>query len=300
MKPRIFSIQQKGQIHSISFDAMASPCEILLESKNLKLVQNVAEKATAEVWRIQDKYSRYQADSLCSKINGSAGRAVPIDQETFDILSFADQCFRISQGMFDITSGVLRKVWHFDGSQNVPSETEINTILPCVGWEKVQWSKQQVTLPQEMELDFGGIGKEYAVDKVTQLIKQVSECSALINLGGDLAVSRPREDNKPWQVGIDLNGLQRQPKVVISFTEGAVATSGDANRFLLKEGKRLSHILNPKTGWPIADAPSSITVASSSCLNAGMASTLAMLEGNKAESFLQDNGFKHWLYRDKS
>ena len=283
--------------HRILFNAMASPCEIIIESNNLTSVKNIASLVTNETWRIENKFSRYQANNTCSEINNSNGHPIKIDNETLKLLQFSEQCYQISNGLFDITSGVLRKVWRFNGSSNIPSVSEVNKVLPYVGWKKVSYSDTHIVVPKAMEIDFGGIGKEYAVDKVCELITAHSSCSALVNFGGDLAVTTPRNTNKPWSVGIDLQGIANNKSINISFSNGAIATSGDANRYLIKKGKRYGHILNPHTGWPVDNAPSSITVASSSCLNAGIISTIAMLQGENAETFLTDNDFKHWCFR---
>jgi len=282
----------------IQFHAMASPCEIIIESNDLELANTIAQLVTTETWRIEDKYSRYQKSSVCSQINKSNNSPIDIDKETFELLKFAEQCYQLSDGLFDITSGVLGKAWHFDGSGNIPTSTQVNQLLPFVGWDKVSYHEKSITLPESMEIDFGGLGKEYAVDKVCQLIRQHTNSSVLVNFGGDIAVTTPRKNNTPWTVGIDLQGIEQNKKVSISFTQGAIATSGDANRYLENNGKRYSHILNPQTGWPIEHSASSITVASSSCLNAGIMSTLAMLQGKEAEEFLTENEVKHWCFRE--
>lgn len=291
------NIEKCNSGHRILFNAMASPCEVIIESDDFAIVERISQLITTETWRIENKYSRYQTSNVCSQINNSNNFPVEIDNETVELFKFAEQCYQLSDGLFDITSGVLRKVWRFDGSNNIPSASSVNDILPFVGWSKIKFDERTVTIPSSMEVDFGGIGKEYAVDKVCQLIKQHINCSALVNFGGDLAVTTPRKNNKAWSVGIDLQGIPNQKNVTISFSHGAVATSGDANRYLEKSGKRYSHILNPLTGWPIENAARSITVASSSCLNAGIISTIAMLQGKGAEDFLKSNDFKYWCFR---
>ncbi len=292
-----YTIEKCALGHRIRFSAMASPCEVIVEVDSHSSVDQLAKLITDETWRIENKYSRYQTESICTKINNSHNNPISIDTETYELLKFSEQCYQISNGLFDITSGVLRKVWRFDGSNIIPSSPQVEAILPLVGWTKIEYNEQHIMLPKGMEIDFGGIGKEYAVDKICQLITQNTLCSALVNFGGDLAVTAPRKDNKPWSVGIDLTGISSNKSVNISFERGAIATSGDASRYLEKDGKRYSHILNPKTGWPIEHAPSSITVASTSCLNAGIISTIAMLQGENAEQFLDENDFKHWTFR---
>jgi len=119
-----------------------------------------------------------------------------------------------------------------------------------------------------------------------------------------LSATSPRKNNQPWQDGIDHQGIinkdsntNKANKVVVSLLQGALATSGDANRFLLKNGKRYSHILNAKTGWPIEDAPHSITVVAPQCIQAGILATLALMQGINAEDFLAEQEIKHWAIR---
>jgi thiamine biosynthesis lipoprotein len=276
---------------------MASPCEVLIETKDKQLAEKIGQVVSEEVWRIQDKYSRYDTTSLCSRLNNSHGQVFSIDHETFQLLTFAHQCFELSDGLFDITSGVLRKAWRFDGSDNLPSESEVTDLLPLLGWHKVTFDESHVILPKGMEIDFGGIGKEYAVDKAIQMIVQHTNAPALVNLGGDLCATSPRKNNQRWQVGIEHPGFTDKKMMVVSLLEGALATSGDAKRYLLKAGKRYSHILNAKTGWPIEDAPRSMTVVAPKCIQAGILATLALMQGTDAEKYLDQHEIKYWVIR---
>lgn len=283
--------------HSIHFDAMASPCEVIVASNNKKLAQTLGQLIADEVWRIEDKYSRYKTSSVCSAINHSRGQAVAIDQETFALLNFADTCYQLSEGVFDITSGVLRNAWQFDGSDNIPSEELVQQTLQHIGWEKVQFDELEIILPENMELDFGGIGKEYAVDRAMLIANDFTQKPVLVNLGGDLAANKPRRANVPWQVGIEHPGFVERKPMVVSLLSGALATSGDAKRFLFKDNIRYSHILNAKTGWPIAQAPRSITVVAPQCIQAGILATLALMQGHNAEAFLTEQDIKFWAIR---
>lgn len=306
-KNRKITLTKNKGSYGISFNAMASPCEVIIESTDKKLAQQLANIVTAEVWRIEDKYSRYNPNSLCSTINVNAGQSVSIDEETYLLLNFADHCYQLSDGLFDITSGALGAVWSFDGksvgSNQFPSQSDIESVLPYLGWDKIKFDHQQITLAKGMEIDFGGIGKEYAVDRAIILAKQLSEKPILVNLGGDLAVTGPRNNSEPWQVAIerpDVDTEQDKTKsadMIISLKSGALATSGDARRFLIKDGIRYGHILNTKTGWPIVKAPRSITVVAPQCIQAGILATLALLQGSKAEHFLTEQDIIFWARR---
>lgn len=294
---RSTKITQQEDGFYISFDAMASACQIIVDSTDRDFVDKIGEHVSQEVWRIEDKYNRYDPHSFCSKINQSAGKPIAIDNETYALLNFADTCYRLSEGVFDITSGVLRKVWCFDCSDNVPNQKAIAIELENVGWHKVKYDSMQLTLPANMEIDFGGLGKEYAVDRALQLIKSFTKQPTLVNLGGDLATNSARNGGMPWQVGIEHPGFVEKKTMVVALYKGALATSGDAKRFLIKNGQRYSHILNAKTGWPIVDAPRSITVAAPQCIQAGVLATLSQMQGEHAEQFLEEQEIKHWSIR---
>ena len=303
-KKRTLKLSNQKDSHNISFNAMASPCEVIIQTQNKRLAEQVAQCVSREVWRIEDKNSRYDSRSLCSQINTSAGKKIAIDEETFLLLNFADQCYQLSEGLFDISSGVLRKVWSFDSAsgeyQNFPSETEVNKLLGCVDWQRVVYDRQNITLPLNMELDFGGIGKEYAVDRCILLAKQITDEPILVNLGGDLAVTGPRLNNQAWQVAIehpDNDALGQPQDMIVALNHGALATSGDARRYLIKEGIRYGHVLNAKTGWPIIHAPRSITTVAPQCIQAGILATLALLQGEHAEQFLTEQDITFWARR---
>ena len=282
---------------TLSFFAMASLCEVLIDTHDKKLAIRMGNIAANEAWRIEDKYSRYDKYSLCSEINANAGGRVEIDDETYHLIEFIQQCYHLSDGEFDITSGVLRKAWFFDGSDNIPSKKRVNELLSFVGWQHVEYAPTYIMLKKGMEIDFGGIGKEYAVDRTIVLLSDIANIPVLVNYGGDLAVSGQKKNNEPWQVGIEHPSFTSDTSSLVTLTSGAIATSGDANRFLLKDGHRYSHILNVKTGWPVELPPNSITVAAPKCIQAGFLATLALLQGIDAEEFLKEQDILHWSIR---
>lgn len=284
--------------HKISFSAMASPCELLIEfspEPRQTDLQLLADIAFNETKRIEQKFSRYRQHNLCFAINNARGEKVTIDQECFRLLEFANECYVASEGLFDLTSGVLRKLWLFDGSNRIPPQQSIDQLLPKMGWQKVEYSNEYIRMPEGMEIDFGGIGKEYAVSRVAQLCSEAQpELSIVVNFGGDLQLTRPRKDGQAWSIGIENPGQQNMASGILKVLSGALATSGDARRFLLHKGKRYSHILNPRTGWPVSGAPRSVTVAAQHCIQAGCLATMALLQGRYAEDFLKAQNVKYW------
>jgi thiamine biosynthesis lipoprotein len=286
-----------GQTHWIGrFRAMASPCEVLLDVDDGDEARRLAELAAAEAWRIERKYSRYRDDSVVHEINTSDGAPVTVDEETAGLLAFADRCHALSGGHFDITTGILRRVWQFDGSDRVPSRNQVKALLPLIGWAKVDWQPPELVLPSGMEIDLGGLGKEYAVDRAAELLGRETDQGVLVNFGGDLRALRPPRAGH-WTVGIEDPRRDRHAWRQITLARGGLATSGDARRYLLRRGVRYSHVLNPRTGWPVRQAPRSVTVIADCSLEAGMLATLALLRGRHAEEFLQEQNVTFWCYR---
>lgn len=276
---------------------MASNCEILVDNPDQTLATHLTRMAQEETLRIQHKFSRYETNNVLWEINHAQGKPLRVDEETAQLLSFADLCYTLSDGLFDITSGCLRRVWTFDGSDRIPAKDAIENLLPLIGWKKVIWKNPELQLPDGMEIDFGGIGKEYAVDRVLHHLRGQTDSPLLVNFGGDLAVTGPRRDGSPWQVGIETPDSNKHANNVLEISAGALATSGDSRRFLQHQGTRYSHILNPFNGWPIQQAPRSVTVAGSNCVQAGMLATFALLQGIDAENFLKAQGAVFWCLR---
>ncbi len=275
------------------FTAMAGPCEVLVDTDSPPRAQRALELASREARRIERKFSRYRPDSEVGRINGSRGRPVSVDEETAHLLDYAATCHEISEGMFDITSGVLRRAWTFDGSDRVPTQAAVADLLKHVGWERVTWRDRTLTMPAGMELDLGGIGKEYAVDRAANLIAAAIPDAFVVNFGGDLYASGARRGGRAWGIGVDDPERTGEAMIAaIQLSQGGLATSGDARRYVLFQGKRLGHILNPKTGWPVEGAPRSVTVIAPTCVEAGMLSTLAYLQGAGARAFLEAEGVR--------
>jgi thiamine biosynthesis lipoprotein len=280
-----------------SFTAMGSPCALLLETDDQLIAEQLVQAVAVEAWRIEDKFSRYIPGNIIDRINSSDGTPVEVDEETAGLIDFAAALTELSEGRFDLTSGVLREAWTFDGSDNVPDAATVNAVLERVGWHRIVWSRPALTLLPGMQIDLGGIGKEYAVDKAVAVLREKTGIACLINFGGDLFATEESADAAGWKVGVEAPDSDgRIANKVIRLMNGALATSGDARRFLLKNGVRYGHILNPVTGWPVVDAPRSITVAADTCTQAGMLATLAMLQGENAESFLSQQDLQYWCY----
>jgi thiamine biosynthesis lipoprotein len=284
------------RLERFRFRAMGSPCELQLYAESRKAATSIAEACGREIARLEKKFSRYREDSLATRINRSAGNSsgIEIDDETAALLDFADTAHRESSGRFDPTAGVLRRVWDFR-SGRLPDRKDIEKTLSCVGWSKLLWDRPRLVLPQAgMELDFGGFVKEYAADRVAELCRTKGLASGLIDLGGDLAVVGPHPNGSPWLVGIRNPRRPDQAIARISIDSGGLATSGDYERFMIVDGERYSHLLDPRTGESFRKGPACVSVTADHCLIAGVSSTIAMLHDELAcEGFLDRLGLPH-------
>jgi len=274
---------------------MGCPCEVLAATPDAGAAQAIARRGADEAWRIERKFSRYRSDSVVSAINASAGTPVHVDAETGRLLDYAAHCYALSEGLFDVTSGVLRRAWTFDGTDRLPDAAAIAALRSRVGFGKLLRDGDTVTLPAGMEIDLGGIAKEYAVDRALSALQDAG-LPVLVNFGGDLcANAAPRQ--QPWQVGVENTAPGAAPAMVLELSAGALATSGDAHRYVERQGVRYGHILDPRSGWPVQGAPRSVTVAAATCIEAGTLSTIAYLHGAGAEAFLDEMGVRHWCIR---
>jgi thiamine biosynthesis lipoprotein len=282
-------------IFSHTFKAMGGPCEVRLYAPNAARAQACAAAAQAEILRLERKYSRYREDSLTSLVNRSAGdaRGVEVDAESAGLLDYAHTAWAQSEGLFDITSGVLRRVWDFKAGR-IPSSEELAAILPLIGWDRLRWDKPRLVLPLAgMELDFGGYVKEYAADRAAFTARAAGARHGFVELAGDIALIGPHPDDAPWQIGIRHPRHPEQAMASIPLASGAIASSGDYERYFELDGQRYCHVLNPKTGWPV-QGMASVSVVAEQCLVAGTASTIAMLKGaEEGPSWLDELGLRH-------
>jgi len=277
-----------------TFAAMACTAEVQLYARDEAEARRAFAAVQTEVERIEAKYSRYRADSALAAVNrGAGGAPVPIDAETAALLDYADACWRQSGGLFDITSGVLRRAWDFRRAV-LPDPGVLRGALDCVGWDRVRRGAGTIALTPGMEIDFGGIGKEYAADRAAAAAGALGIRHGLVNLGGDLRVIGAHPDNRPWMIGIVHPRDPARTIAHLPLREGGLATSGDYERFFIHDGRRYCHILSPRTGWPI-DGPQAVSVIAPLCTVAGSCATIAMLSEGGATDYLRAQGLPYLL-----
>ncbi len=284
-------------LRDYGFTAMGSPGLIRLYSPERRQADAAAAAAMNEIARIENRYSRFLPDSVLSGLNrvGRAGGAIEVDAETAGIVDYAFSCHRKSGGLFDITAGCLRQAWDFSVPR-LPDRRTVEELLRRVGLDKLDWRSPRLTFTQPgMELDFGGICKEYAVDRAAETCLSHGLDHGLIDLGGDIRVLGPQADGAPWPIGVRHPRMPGSLAASLMLGGGGMATSGDYERFIEVDGTRYCHILDPRSGWPISGL-SSVTVLAGSCLLAGSVATIAMLKGRDGADWLRGLNVTHlWI-----
>ena len=281
--------------YGVAFSAMASTCEVRLAAADEAEARRLAQGAIDEVRRIEVKYSRYRSDSIVSRINAAAGQGkVECDDETVALFGYTDALYAASGGLFDITSGVLRRAWNFREAR-IPGDEQLQPLLALIGWDGVQWqaAKKSIGLPRAgMEIDFGGFGKEYAADRAAAILAENGVRHGYVNLGGDMRVVGPQPDGSPWIIGIQDPRRHEHTVAAIPVESGALTTSGDYERFFDLDGRRYCHILDPRTGMPV-ETWRSVSVLAPVAVAAGSYSTIAMLKGDGALDFLEKSNLAY-------
>ena len=259
---------------------MGSPCAISFYCTCSEQFNAIVELCISRINQLENQYSRFKPDSLLSKINNSAGsnQSFHLDNELWALLAYADTAHTISDGLFDITSGVLRKVWDFK-QKKIPQLGDIAKTLKLVGWSKITLNQNEFSLPlQGMEIDLGGIVKEYAADVLVGLAIENGVKHGLVDLGGDIAIVGPHPNHLPWQVAISHPQNPSKAIATIPLMSGGLASSGDYQRFIIIDDEKYCHILNPTTGWPVMGF-AAVSVWAPQCVVAGTLATTAMLKG---------------------
>lgn len=274
-----------ARVRKLSFHAMGTTCEVQYVAPEGDEQALTFERAVVGwVAAFEAKYSRFRPDSLISRINAAAGRhGVEIDGEAESLFNLCDTIFAMTRGVLDPTALPLIQLWnHKSAAPRVPSVMEIAGARGLVGWRKVQRTPGRVFLPVAgMALDFGGFGKEYAVDMVAQLALDRGIPAALVDFGHDLRAIGTPPGRVAWHVGLED---PKNPGAVagsVGLAGRGIASSGDYIRCFHAGGKRYGHIIDPRTGWPVDNGSIQATVIATSCLQAGVLSTTAFALGQR-------------------
>ena len=274
----------KPVLYTTRFALMGGPATVrFVDARGRERAEAIARKVEAEAWRIEAKFSRFRADSVLCRLNaGAGGPPAPADEETCALVRSALDLSRLTGGRFDPTVGILGRVWNFREGR-IPSRDELEALMPLVDAGAVGVLPGSVRLGRAgMALDLGGVGKEYAVDRVADLLREEGVASALVNFAGDVRTVGRRGDGRPWSVGVQDPRLPDRVRFAIRVRARAgIATSGDYERFFERDGVRYHHLLDATTGRP-ARGVRSATVIAGTASAAGSLATAAFLLGPDA------------------
>ena len=271
-------------VRRVEFRALGTPCarQFRLEDENKSL--QFLNDALGWLSRFEAKFSRFRSDSLVSQINREAGKNwVRVDTEMSEMLDTAERLYRLTEAILDPTMLPMLQVWDWKKLHTqLPSDAEISHAKSLVGWDKVERKTGKVMLPiAGMGLDFGGFGKEFAVDQLVQIARQFGIKDALIDLGRDVYGLGGNGLHPFWHVGLEDGINPGNCWGGVAVSDFALCTSGDYARRFEHQGKRYGHIIDPRTGWPVANGMRAASVCAPSCLQAGIYSTAIFVMGRK-------------------
>lgn len=211
--------------------------------------------AVAEITRIEKLISSWDPNSQTSEINRNAGiKAVKVDRELFDLIDRSLGISKLTDGAFDISYASMDKIWKFDGSMTkMPTEDEIKSSVSKIGYKNILLDKENSTVflvNSGMKIGFGAIGKGYAADKAKKLLMSKGVVAGIINASGDMNTWGKQTNGEPWKVAITNPLDKNKAFALLPITNGAVVTSGNYEKFVVFNGVRYSHIIDPRTGYP--------------------------------------------------
>ena len=244
------------------------------------------DKAFEEIARVENIFSVYKYDSEISRINRSkAGEAIPVSEEVFGLVERSVECSKKTNGAFDITVKPLVDLWRKAGdSKRLPSDGQLADALKKVGSQYIALDKEKDTITfqrEGMALDFGGIAKGYATDRAAAILRGRGVENALISSGGNIYCLGMKSDKEMWKVAIEHPRDEKKIFAALRLKDKAIDTSGDYEKYFIIGGKRYSHIIDPRTGYPIGDKVVSATVVADDATSCDMfATALCVLDEN--------------------
>lgn len=264
---------------------MGSVFEISLVGTDSASLEYQIQLVIDEIERIENLISEWRPNTQISEVNRNAGiRPVKVDREVFELTRRAISYSILSDGAFDISVAALDKIWRFDGNMDaLPSDAAVQNSVTKVGFEKIELDSIASTIflkQSGMKIGFGSIGKAYAADRGRHILQEMGVKGGLINASGDIALWGKPPGKKSWSIGISDPEKPYKITRKLRMKEGAVATSGNYQKYVMFNGVRYSHIINPRTGYPATEL-ASVTVIGPMAEFANALSTSVMVLGVK-------------------
>ena len=256
---------------------MGNRFEISVVSDDEQWGENLIESAISEIRRIERLLTTFSENSQTNQINANAGiRPVRVDKEVFNLISRCIKISELTQGAFDITYGSIdKRLWNFDKTMTaLPDAATAKKMVRLINYRNIVLNKEATSVflkEKGMRIGFGGIGKGYAADRARLILEQNDVTGGVVNAAGDLTTWGSQPNGKPWTVGIADPNTKQSPFSYLDISDMAVATSGSYEKFVTINGKRYSHTIDPKTGFPVSGIKS-VTII---CTSAELADALA-------------------------
>jgi FAD:protein FMN transferase len=270
--------------HQLSFQAMSTNCRVNFRANDAPLARNFQAEVLRWVAWFEAQYSRFIPDSLIGRINAAAGQHwVEVDAETDALFNLCHEMVFFTRGVFDPTALPLMRLWNWKARPPVvPTAQQVAAARELTGWRKIERRKGAIFLPREgMCLDLGGIGKEYAVDRVLTMALDGGITNLLVDFGEDVRVHGEPPERGLWHVGLEDPKHPGQCWTGVAVNNHAVATSGDYLRHFTADGRRYGHIIDARDGYPVNNGCLSVSVIAPHCTMAGILSTSAFVLGTK-------------------
>lgn len=293
MLPTSAAATWSAGVYGVRFRALGTAAQVLVT--RAAALPSALEVVLAEVDRVDQAASRFRVDSELMGLCAAGGRAVPVSEELWDLVTVAMRAARLSDGAVDPTVGaaLCRAGYDRDFSLVAPDgPADPLAPAPAPGWRAVEMDDRDRTIcmPVGTLLDLGATAKALVADRAAARVAEWCSCGTLVCLGGDLAVAGPAPA-RGWRVGVDVGDeLLPGSLPTVAIVAGGVATSGTALRSWRRGGRLRHHLIDPSTGLPADSCWRAVTVAAGSCLDANIAATAALLKGEKAHRFLAGVG----------
>lgn len=265
---------------------MGSRFDFTVVTPNDSLGNIYIDTVIAEIGRIENVISEWRPNTLVSEINRNAGlRPIKVTKELFDLTRHAIYFSKMTNGAFDISIAALDKIWQFDGSMTeMPTPDAVKKCVEKVSWQNIVLDSTDTTIYLRlpgMKIGFGSIGKGYAADKGRTLLQSLGVKAGIVNASGDMSAWGRQPNGKEWNIGLTNPFKPEKLLTTIPLDNGSVTTSGSYEKFVVFNGKRYSHIINPSTGYP-ATGLISVTVKGPKAETANGLSTSIMVLGKNA------------------
>jgi FAD:protein FMN transferase len=293
--------QEPAEHYRLSGSTMGTSYHITLVGSVQDLVQLQAE-VDRVLQAVNQQMSTYIADSELMQLNRAPlGQSVNVSKQLAFLLAESRKLHQASNGAFDVTVGPLVNRWGFgpDEEQTAPTVAEIQALLQRVGFENLKFGEagRQVSRERDVFVDLSAIAKGYGVDQVAELLRSLGYQNYLVEIGGELRLSGHNPDGRKWNIAIERPELAPgSVQAAIAITDRAVATSGSYRNFKMVDGRRLSHTIDPTTGWPVEHDLVSVTVIAETCAQAdGLATAFSVMGPEQTLEYASANAIPVFL-----